>query len=657
MQTPLAPFRRALANTAVEALGLPAEVAEELERQIRVPEPERGDLALPCFDVARRAKRNPADAARQVCSAIEGDSRWATVEVAGPYVNVRVAGPTLSAAVVPAARAADYGRGLEGEGKTVVIDFSSPNIAKPLAFHHVRSTVIGAAIGRLHAARGWRVVGINYLGDWGKQFGLLATGFQRYGDPALRADAKHLVEVYVKANREADVGAIAAREAAPEEARALIALVREARGAVEAAADDKARKKAEKSLKSAEKKLASRRGAAGTEDVLDGAEAWVAELVEDAARAAAERPEVEARDQEARLFFKRLEEGEPEAVAEWREFRDTSIAEFQRVYQRMGIEFTAIEGESFYTDVLEDVVARIGERPGTRVSDGALIVDLPYADDEPPVLLKTRDGTTLYVTRDVAAAMDRQARFAFDRSLYVVAADQSLHFSQLFRTLAAMGLDWAERCAHVSFGRVHGMSTRRGNVVFLDEVLDEAVRKAREICEGSDKIDREHLDATVEAIGVGSIVFGDLRNLRASDYTFRWDDVVNFDGHTGPYVQYTHARTCSILAKGGGAPAEAELDRLALDEERQVMLALARFPEAVADAAEQKEPSIVTRALIDVAQTTASWLTAGNRDRDKRVLVEGDEATRAARLALVDAVRNVLAVGLGLLGVSAPSSM
>jgi arginyl-tRNA synthetase len=194
MQTPLAPFRRVLANTAVEALGLPAEVAEELERQIRVPEPERGDLALPCFDVARRAKRNPADAARQVCSAIEGDSRWATVEVAGPYVNVRIAGPTLSAAVVPAARAADYGRGAEGEGKTVVIDFSSPNIAKPLAFHHVRSTVIGAAIGRLHAARGWRVVGINYLGDWGKQFGLLATGFQRYGDPSLRADAKHLVE-------------------------------------------------------------------------------------------------------------------------------------------------------------------------------------------------------------------------------------------------------------------------------------------------------------------------------------------------------------------------------------------------------------------------------------------------------------------------------
>lgn len=657
MQTPLAPFRRVLANTAVEALGLPAEVAEELERQIRVPEPERGDLALPCFDVARRAKRNPADAARQVCSAIEGDSRWATVEVAGPYVNVRIAGPTLSAAVVPAARAADYGRGAEGEGKTVVIDFSSPNIAKPLAFHHVRSTVIGAAIGRLHAARGWRVVGINYLGDWGKQFGLLATGFQRYGDPSLRADAKHLVEVYVKANREADVGAIAAREAAPEEARALIALVREARGAAEAAADDKARKKAEKSLKSAEKKLAARRGPSAGDDLLEGVDAWIAELAEDAARATAERPEVEARDQEARLFFKRLEEGEPEAVAEWKEFRDTSIAEFQRVYQRMGVEFTAIEGESFYTDVLEDVVARIGERPGTKLSDGALIVDMPYADDEPPVLLKTRDGTTLYVTRDVAAAMDRQARFGFDRSLYVVAADQSLHFSQLFRTLAAMGLDWADRCAHVSFGRVHGMSTRRGNVVFLDEVLDEAVRKAREICEGSDKIDPAHLDETVEAIGVGSIVFGDLRNLRASDYTFRWDDVVNFDGHTGPYVQYTHARTCSILAKGGGAPAEVDPARLQLDEERQVMLALARFPEAVADAAEQREPSIVTRALIDVAQTTASWLTAGNRDRDKRVLVEGDEATRAARLALVDAVRNVLAVGLGLLGVSAPSSM
>ena len=323
----------------------------------------------------------------------------------------------------------------------------------------------------------------------------------------------------------------------------------------------------------------------------------------------------------------------------------------------MGIEFHAIEGESFYTDVLEKIVDQVGEKPGTKIDQGALIVDMPSEKGEPPVLLQTRDGTTLYITRDIAAAIDRHDRFDFGRNLYVVAADQSLHFSQLFRTLSAMGFEWSERCAHVPFGRVHGMSTRRGNVVFLDEVLDEAVSKARQICEASEKIDRSRLDETIEAVGVGAVVFGDLRNLRTSDYTFRWEDVVNFDGLTGPYVQYTHARTCSILKKAGGVPESADVTLLTLDEERAVMMALARLPDALADACDAYEPSYLTRAVIELAQSTAQYLTAGNRARDKRILVEGNEALQAARLHLVDAVRNMLAFGLGLLGVKAPEAM
>lgn len=657
MASPLARFRSALASAVGQDFGLGNDQIEALERQIRIPEPGRGDLALPCFTFAKQRKQNPPDVARQVADALRARGDWAKVEAVGPYVNVTFKTDLLAGAVVTAARAPDWGTSQAGHGKTVVIDFSSPNIAKPLAYHHVRSTVIGAAIGRLHAAMGWRVVGINYLGDWGKQFGLLATGFLRYGDPAKRSDPKHLVEVYVRANREADVAARKEAVARPETARALGEQLESLRAEQESAPDAAVKKKLEKSTRTLERRLREMRALEDGEDPLAGIDRWIEALEDKKTEAIRELPLAEERDREARLFFKRLEDKDPEALREWKEFRETSIAEFQRVYRRMGIEFTSIEGESWYTDVLDGVVERVRKSPGTRISDGAEVVDLPQVNEEPPVLLKTRDGTTLYITRDIAAAIDRKDRFSFDRSLYVVAADQSLHFSQLFRTLEAMGLSWAKSCQHVPFGRVHGMSTRRGSVIFLDEVLDEAVEKAREICEQSDRVDRSALDATVEAIGVGAIVFGDLKNLRTSDYTFRYEDVLNFEGHTAPYVQFSHARACSILKKGGGAPETADLSRLVLEEERAVLNALAGYPDAIELATESFEPSTLTRTLLDLAQTTASYLTAGNRDRSKRVLLEDEPELRAARLLLIDAVRRTLAHGLALLGVRAPEAM
>jgi arginyl-tRNA synthetase len=650
MTSPLAPFRTLLATRALEVLGLPTDTAEALARQIRAPEPERGDLALPCFELAKRAKLAPPAAAQQVAAAL--GEPFTGIEAVGPYVNVRVMVPALAGAIVPAARDTTFGGGTEGAGKTVVIDYSSPNIAKPLAFHHIRSTVIGAALARIHAKRGWTVVAINYLGDWGKQFGLLATGFQRFGDPARRTDAKHLVEVYVRANQEADVEGLRAKVAAPEAARKQVAELVAARVATPAGDA-----KAEKKLKGLEKKLRTELSVGDEVDPVAASEAWIQGLEAAAAEAKQQLPAAEARDQEARLFLKRMEDGDPAALAEWQQFREASLAEFQAVYARMGVGFTHFEGESFYNGVLKQTVARVSEKPGTKLSDGARIVDLPYKEGEPPVLLETRDGTTLYITRDLAAAQDRYARFGFERSLYVVAHDQSLHFAQLIRTLGAMGFEWAAKMAHVPFGRVHGMSTRRGKVVFLDEVLDESVAAARELCEASERIDRAHLDRTVEAIGIGAIVFGDLKNLRMSDYTFRREDVVNFDGLTGPYVQFSHARCCSILRKAGGAPARADLSRLVLEEERTVLMALARVPEAVAEACDQYEPSLVTRAILELSQAMATYLTAGNKDRSRRVLVEDDDALRDARLALVDAARNTFAVGLGLLGLSAPDAM
>lgn len=656
MAAPIEAFRQALAQSAARGLELPEDLIPEIVSQMRTPDPGHGDLALPCFTLGKRAKKNPTDVAKQVVSYLADDPRWSAASAAGPYVNVRFSDEALKAAVVRAAREPTYGTNTVGQGRTTVIDFSAPNIAKPLAFHHLRSTVIGGAIARIHAACGYRTVGINYLGDWGKQFGLLATGFKRHGDPARRHDAKHLVEVYVKANQDADTATPRAIMDRPAEARALAERLKEAKVALASAATADEGKRSAKTVKSLESKLRTLRGVGENEDPTTDFDAFLSALEAAALAARPALESAEAYDREARLFLKRLEDGDEDALAEWREFRSTSIAEFERVYARMGIAFTYWEGEASYQSVLEETVQKVRMRPGTEMSEGAEIVALPRKPNEAPVLLKTRDGTTLYITRDIATAIDRYERFQFDRSLYVVGEAQSLHFEQLFRTLTAMGFDWVDRCQHVKFGRVHGMSTRRGQVVFLDEVLDEAVAKAREICEASARVDPGVLDDVVESIGIGAIVFGDLRNPRASDYRFDWAEVLDFSGHTGPYVQYTHARACSILRKAEGAPDEADLDRLTLDEERALILALARYPDAVIDSCNACEPSLLTRAVIEIAGAAAHYLTAGNKDRNKRVLTD-DDAVRAARLQLVDALRQTLASGLALLGLKAPESM
>ncbi len=517
------------------------------------------------------------------------------VSDAAGYVNARILPQPFTREVVDAVRAAGdrWGHGVSGKGKTVVIDYSSPNIAKAIAYHHIRSTAIGHAIANLHRAQGWKVEGIDYLGDWGKQFGLVAVGFQEYGDPKRKAEVGHLIDVYVKANERAEKDP--------------------------------------------------------------------------------------AFDERARAFFRKMEDGDAEALAFWKECRETSLRDFEQVYGRLDIHFEHYEGESRYQGKMEAVIDEIARTVGTAESQGALIVKMDYAEGEPPVLLKKNDGSTLYATRDLAAAIDRYERFKFDRSLYVVAADQSLHFKQFFRVLKAMGRPWADRLQHVPFGRVHGMSTRKGTLHLLSDVLDEAHDKAMEKVKANLAEGRMHTDepeALAEAIGVAAIVFGDLKNRRVTDYEFSWDDVLSFEGHSGPYLQYAHARTCSVLLKGLGEENAALVHRriaslnqgleslkhydatlLALPEEQALVRELARFPEVALDACEQFEPSHVARWLLDLAAEFSRWYTLGNQDKSKRVLLEGDEALKAARLALTDAVRCALASGLHLLGLRTPERM
>jgi arginyl-tRNA synthetase len=309
---------------------------------------------------------------------------------------------------------------------------------------------------------------------------------------------------------------------------------------------------------------------------------------------------------------------------------------------------------------MDAVIEEIQSTVGVKSSDGALIVDMPYAENEPPVLLKKNDGSTLYATRDLAAAEDRYARFGFERSLYIVATDQALHFRQVFAVLQKMGKPWAGKLMHVNFGRVHGMKTRTGNLVLLSDVLDEARDRALEKVKQSEQEGRlanVDLLALADQIGVGAIVFGDLKNRRATDYTFDWDDVLNLEGHTGVYLQYAHARTCNVLQKGGGRPFSADVGQLLLPEEQALVRTLARFPLVIEEAVDQNEPSYVARHLLDVAAAFSRWYTLGNQDRSKRVLVEDNAPMRAARLVLVDAVRCTLYSGLTLLGISAPESL
>ncbi|MCL2178972.1 MAG: arginine--tRNA ligase [Proteobacteria bacterium] len=559
------------------SLALPSPLAE-VEKFLKPAEEVHGDFTLPMFAWAKQAKKNPAQLASEIAPqlAVEGME----VKALGPYVNARLLPMPFGAEVLLSTRqqGAHYGSGTSGAGKTVVIDFSSPNIAKPIAFHHIRSTVIGNALANLHRSQGWKVVGINYLGDWGKQFGLVAAGFALFGDNTQKHNMRHLVDVYVKANAKAEE---------------------------EPAFDDK-----------------------------------------------------------ARAFFARMEAGEAEALALWREFREASLVDFKALYARLGIHFDAYEGESFYQGKMDKVIEDISNSLGTRVSQGALIANLPYADGEPPVLLKKNDGSTLYATRDLAAAVDRFERFGFDKSLYVVAADQSLHFRQVFSVLEKMGKPWAHHLSHVAFGRVHGMSTRKGQLHLLSEVLDEAQSRALEkvrenISQG--KIHTHTPEALAEQIGLGAIVFGDLKNRRTTDYVFDWEEVLSFEGHTGVYVQYAYARASAILQKAATTPSAPFEDtcagELGLPEEQSLLRWVAKLPELIQEAVEQNEPSFVARWLLDGAAAFSRWYTLGNQDRSKRVLLEDNPRLRSARLALVEATRTALGSGLGLLGVAAPQNM
>jgi arginyl-tRNA synthetase len=570
MAAPLNPFAAAAARAVADILGL----APELLVVGAPPRAELGDFAVGCFPAARLLKEPPPALAARVAAAFAPGEHLVEATPAGPFVNFRADRAALYRHLLSTALGGGELVPAIGAGKTICIDYSSPNISKHLAYHHIRSTVIGHALVNMNRALGYRVVGINHLGDWGTTHGMLLAAHERWGAPEpLTVDA--LNNLYVRFRDEMK------RDPSLEEA--------------------------------------------------------------------------------GRAWFKRLEDGDPAARALWQRFKDVSLAEFQSVYDVLGIEFEEVRGESEYEGAMPEVLDLLAQRGLSAVSEGALVVPL---EDEgmPPLLLRKQDGATLYATRDLAAALHRWRTHRFERSLYVVDRGQSLHFKQLFRVLEKAGQDWAARCAHVPFGlvRIGGKKTgtRAGNVVLLKEVLAEAQQRASaRIAEANPEMDEAKLAETARVVGIGAVVFANLVSQRDKDVDFSWDDVLSVDGDSGVYVQYAHARCASLLRKAGAAPDPA-LDPAPLthDLEWALALALVDFPDVVARAAAFDDPHLVSRYLLELAATYSRWYTAGNQDSSLRIL-GGDPSASRARLALAASTREVLRLGLALLGIDAPDAL
>lgn len=555
------------------------QVAQMLERP---PKPEMGDIGFPCFTLAKSLKKAPPAIAQELAAKLTAADPFSEIKPVGPYVNFVIAPVALAEHSAGQALREEWGRLDSGRGKTVVIDYSSPNIAKPLGVHHIRSTMLGAALSRLYKTCGWKVVTVNHLGDWGTNFGQLMVAYQaaRAAGREPGTDIDSQLKLYLEFHN--------AREENP------------------------------------------------------------------------------ALEEEARAWFKKLEDGDAEAMRLWRIFVEESIVGLRKLYARLNVSFDHYTGESFFNDRMEATAGRIKERGLLVASEGALVVDLSGEGMDTPCLIRKSDGATTYATRDLSAAEFRQSEYSFDKCLYVVANQQELHFRQVFAVLRKMGYGWAEGCEHVKFGmlsfgpgvfgaeRTTG-STRKGNVIFLEDVLNRSVEKAREIIEDNAREDevRQNAAQLSEQVGVGAIIFTEFMQRRVKDVIFTWEKALNMQGDSGPYLQYTHARLSSVIRKSGIDCAGAELARLCSGLERAVLLALLDFPQTLEKALRENEPSLIAEYLLELC-AVFNRLYA---DKKEHQIITDDAALTAARVALVAAVRNTLARGLEILGLAAPERM
>lgn len=530
-----------------------------------------GDISYPCFKLAKILKAKPAEIASNVVIEISKKIKniifVENVKNTGPYINFFIDKGVLFNFVISKISEPDNKfYKFDKNNKTVLVEYSSPNIAKPIAFHHIRSTVIGNIISNIYDRCGYNVKRINYLGDWGTQFGKLITAFEKFGNnEALNTDGvKHLLNIYVKYHKELE-----------------------------------------------------------------------------------SNPDL---DDISRNWFSKTENKDEKALEYWTLFRDISIKEFKKIYERLNINFTSFEGESFYKDVLGNTVNLLNEKIGLKTSDGALVLDLEK-DNLGIVLIKKTDGSTLYITRDIAAAIDRWNRFNFEESIYVVAHQQELHFKQFFKILNALGYAWADKCKHVPFGLLQlddkKMSTREGTLIFLEDVLDKAVLLAKDLINAKNPY-LENKDEIAEKIGVGAIIFNDVSKKRIQNINFKWEEVLNFDGETSPYIQYTYARASNILRKAefNNNYAKTNLNYKLNDDEFEIIKIISCFKQKLLEAKNECEPFVISRYLLDLCKSFNRYYYKEN------ILSNSNQENKKAKLNIVLAVKCLIAECLDILGIA-----
>ncbi|EGL82184.1 Arginyl-tRNA synthetase [Caldalkalibacillus thermarum TA2.A1] len=537
------------------------------------PSREQGDLAFPCFQLAKHFKKSPALIAGELAGKLSAENLAAAgfskVEAAGPYLNFFFDRQQLAEQVLASSvrdQLADY---QIGANKTVVVEYSSPNIAKHFKLYHIRSTMIGQALANTYAALGYQVERMNHLGDWGTQFGKLLAAYFKWGDDEkIKADPlTELVHLYVKFHEEAE-----------------------------------------------------------------------------------KNPELE---EEGRLWFKRLEDGDEQAVRLWQWFKEESLKEFEKIYRLLGVTFDHYLGESYYGEKMEEVIEELQAKGLLEESEGALVVRL---DDYniPPCIIKKSDGASIYATRDIAAALYRYERFNPEKILYVVDQRQSLHFQQVFAVLERMGYEFAKRCHHIDFGvmKIEGEigSTRKGKGVLLNEVLEQAIKKAEEIINQKNPTLPNKAEVA-KAVGIGAIVFNDLKQHRTREVNFKWDEAFNFEGKTGPYVQYTHARICSLLRRAGDMeikPVPHPFYEQPLVWE--IIYTLYQYPSVLVETVKKDDPSQIAKYLLDLCQLFNRFYA------EERIFVD-DQDEQRAKLALCRKIALVLRHGLSMLTIEAPEEI
>ena len=559
-------IKKLIAAAVSEAEGLSA---GDIEAMLEYPpDSAMGDIALPCFKLSKTLRKSPVMIASELKEKL-ALPEIGRIESVGGYLNFYVSPNYYAEELIPEilSEKGEYGKSTMGAGKTVVLDYSAPNICKPFHIGHFASTVIGHSLKKLHEFCGYKCVGVNHLGDWGTQFGKQITAYKLWGDRAAveKLGVDELVRLYVKFHEEAE-----------------------------------------------------------------------------------KDPSLNDR---ARAEFAKLEEGDPENTELWKWFVKISLDECNKTYKRLGIDFDSYAGESFYTDKMQEQVDLLREKGLLKIDNGASIVDLSEYNMPPCLILKS-DGSTLYPTRDIAAAVYRDRTYHFDKCIYVTAYQQCLHFKQWFKVVELMGYDFADKLVHVPYGMVSidgaKLATRTGNVILIRDLLSAAVDKVTDVINEKNP-NLENKEQTAEAVGIGAVIFHYLLNNRIKDVNFVMEDVLSFDGNTGPYAQYTYARTCSILEKAG----EVTVDGIRITEPAEAALCkvLSQFGEAVLSAVADYEPSDVTRYILDVC-------TAFNRFyHDCPILSADDETARKSRVALTQATNYVLGNALPLICLKTPEKI